>query len=496
MLQARFISERAGVVDHLHLTRLRSSNHEWDWNIARGRQGPISSCLKKDFLRASNPSNGGKKPSIDLTPVHYHIFDRVYLVLSQESIQTESVRSKFAYFCVEGVLTYPRFLDDFGPMSLGTVFKFCKIMEKQLLENSGHAVALTSSTSKESVTNAVFLLGAYMILRHESELSDLLAAFSPLMHKIIPFRDISPGRSMFDLHLEDCWGGLLQARNLGWVHFGEGPGAFDLARYELLDDPLNADLHEIVPGKLVAMRGPVALPDRRRWADILLPDGHFSHRDFSPVHFAPILRGLGVRTVVRLNSPHYDAAEFESAGIALADLPFPDGTLPPPEVIAKFLAVVDAVPGAVAVHCRAGLGRTGTMIALYMIRNYGFTAPQAMGWLRLVRPGSVIGEQQTFLCEKEPLLRRPGAPLRMSDPSAVDMPTTPRTPTSPSSGKVRQLVAAAMDAVDARLRDYARRRGRTDAGDPGGPDRAAAGGRVGMRRARTAPAGFEERSES
>ena len=38
-------------------------------------------------------------------------------------------------------------------------------------------------------------------------------------------------------------------------------------------------------------------------------------------------------------------------------------------------------------HCKAGLGRTGTLIALYMMKHHGFTAREAMGWLRIVRPG-------------------------------------------------------------------------------------------------------------
>ena len=52
-------------------------------------------------------------------------------------------------------------------------------------------------------------------------------------------------------------------------------------------------------------------------------------------------------------------------------------------------------------HCTSGLSGTGTLIVLYMMREHGFTAREAMGWLRIMRPGSVVGEQQRFLCRVE-----------------------------------------------------------------------------------------------
>jgi hypothetical protein len=44
---------------------------------------------------------------------------------------------------------------------------------------------------------------------------------------------------------------------------------------------------------------------------------------------------------------------------------------------------------------------TGTLIALYMMKHYGFTANSAMGWLRVCRPGSVIGSQQHYLAHMQ-----------------------------------------------------------------------------------------------
>ncbi len=126
-----------------------------------------------------------------------------------------------------------------------------------------------------------------------------------------------------------------------------------------------------------------------------------------------------VTTIVRLNKKLYDAKRFTERGFQHVDLFFVDGSTPTDAIVLKFIETVEKSPGAVAVHCKgievwtiitllfssllacitAGLGRTGTLIACYMMKHFRLTASDCIAYIRLCRPGSIIGPQQRFLIE-------------------------------------------------------------------------------------------------
>jgi cell division cycle 14 len=191
----------------------------------------------------------------------------------------------------------------------------------------------------------------------------------------------------FGLHLEWCIRGLSRAKELGWVD----AATFDVHDYERFDCPASFNANKITP-KFIAFAGPVAKRPGMDWNEYM----------HEPEEFVEEFKKRGVSTVVRLNEPStYDKAVFERAGIHVVDLEFRDCTNPSVAIIKGFLDTVDSAEGVVAVHCLAGLGRTGTLIAIHMMKHNGFSGLEAMGLVRLMRPGSILGPQQEFLKSME-----------------------------------------------------------------------------------------------
>ena len=115
----------------------------------------------------------------------------------------------------------------------------------------------------------------------------------------------------------------------------------------------------------------------------------------------PDLFAVGVRAVVCLLNIPSDAAVFETAGFTFLCLPIPDGSAPTLEQAKDFVRFVEEQRNAqrpVAVHCEAGLGRTGTMLAIYLIAQ-GQSAEEAIRQVRKSEPIAVETPRQIQFLE-------------------------------------------------------------------------------------------------
>ena len=106
------------------------------------------------------------------------------------------------------------------------------------------------------------------------------------------------------------------------------------------------------------------------------------------------LRRLGITALLSLSERAVD--EREAEGFARLSLPVRDFQPPSPgqlEAAVEFVEAAVNAGGACAVHCGAGLGRTGTVIAAWLVRR-GRSAREAIAEVRRARPGSVETREQ------------------------------------------------------------------------------------------------------
>lgn len=303
---------------------------------------------------------------------------------------------EYIVYNIDHKLKYKAYHHDFGPLDLSLMTEYINELNEMVRK---HKLAKGNDPQKRKImhhcssqgkfaANSAVLIGAYMILELNSTAEAAFAKFKKFNSKFLPFNDSGVKATWFDLRVEDCLKAVEAAKLKAWYDHR----SFDIQEYRKMDQLEEGDINWVVPKSLIAMSSPAL----------------HNAEGLPPSFFVPYFRAHNVTSVVRFNEKLYNDMDFEKHGIRIYPMEFVDGTCPSESTVVKFITIceheIDQRRGVVAVHCRAGLGRTGTLIACYLMYKHGLAAKTAMGWVRLCRPGSIIGPQQQFLVDIQPKL--------------------------------------------------------------------------------------------
>ncbi|KAI1847422.1 hypothetical protein JX266_006647 [Neoarthrinium moseri] len=354
-------------------------------------------------------------------------------------VAAKSDRQPPCYFTVDDQLFYNAFHHDFGPFHVGHLYRFALQFHDVLgaKENQHRPIVFWSRADPRSRANAACLLACYMVLIQSWPPHLALAPIAQIEPPLMPFRDAGYSQADYGITVQDVVYGVWKAKEEGCCALDN----FDLDEYEKYERVEHGDFNWVTPHFLAfasPQHSPVAKVDQNSdaWAMVPKTLAAVEAHPSLPQPFKNVLshfdeRNIGL--VVRLNSPLYSPSYFEALGIQHLDMIFEDGTCPPLSTVRKFIRLahetITVKKKGIAVHCKAGLGRTGCLIGAYLIYRHGFTANEIIAFMRFMRPGMVVGPQQHWLHLNQGVFREWWLEERMERKLRKEMAANPQPST-------------------------------------------------------------------
>jgi atypical dual specificity phosphatase len=124
------------------------------------------------------------------------------------------------------------------------------------------------------------------------------------------------------------------------------------------------------------------------------------------------LRKQGIEVLVSLTEDRPRRDWVEEANLLVFHEPMEDMEAPTQEQLDRCVSAIlkaNAKNMGVAVHCGAGLGRTGVVLAAYLVAK-GMSAQNAVARVRRLRPGSIETDEQAEAVERFARRKRQESP--------------------------------------------------------------------------------------
>lgn len=313
----------------------------------------------------------------------FPIYHRLYLDIHKNEQETfKFIKSSNDYITSSDFHElYMPLKNDYGPINICCIINFCNFIDEKMQNpelihrNIVYYIYLLNERNNAYLLNSVFMMGCYLIIKKNI-----------CVNKVI--FDILHIFNEHPCYFIDCiseWGGYYSSiidclRAISFIYKNdiEDLNNFNIEDYEYLTDYSQRDMN-IIANKFIAM----TCPSQKNIYDVCNE-----------------LKKRNVKLVIRLNeNNNYDSKIFETQNIDVLDLYFDDYSVPSIKIIKKFMNAVNNIEYSdkVAIHCRAGLGRTGILICIWLIIKLNFKPAEAIAYIRIMRPGSIMGNQGFFL---------------------------------------------------------------------------------------------------
>lgn len=283
------------------------------------------------------------------TPVSNHqnieiIPNQLLFSISKGPAKQTSQQKESFYFSVDSnpEFQYLPFYYDFGPPSLLQIHKFYNLVNTLIKSHPKQIIHYLCSTHPNHIANGVLFISSYRMIALQLSPDDAYAPCAHLSSILKPFRDASTMPCLYDLTVISCLRGLHHAMYLGWFDVN----TFRSDEWNKNEQVQNGDMNWIIPNKMLAFATP--------YNNKVLPGGWTVA---TPDDLVPTFKKLGITLIIRLCEKFYNEKVFTKAGFKHNELYFLDGSNPPVNIREKFLEFAEN-DNIIALHCKAGLGRT------------------------------------------------------------------------------------------------------------------------------------------
>ena len=266
--------------------------------------------------------------------------------------------------------------NEYGPINMSDIISFIQFICELKTKVDKHIIYYVyNSKNNYDLLNTLFLFGCYFIIQENYSIEELLFNISYIFEYCPQYyTDCISKYNGYIITIKDCFKTIKFINDNNYLNINK----FDIEQYSYFTDYEFRDM-TLILDKFLAMSCP-------------------SNYDLN--NTITELNKLKIKNIIRLNGEYsYDKKLFENNSIIIHDLYFEDMTTPSLDIIKKFMNIINNYDSTelFAIHCRAGIGRTAVLICIYLILKLNFKPKNAITYLRIMRPGSIMHHQGIFL---------------------------------------------------------------------------------------------------